>query len=199
MKRLAFILFGICFSGTVVAAEYALPMLYSRAEIFIARHDASAMPEPALPWQNGAAAAPPKLSLQVEVRDAAILYRQEGWFSLSSPAEKTGTLLMLPTPDLMPIPPTMQYAPIDILMIDKEGKITQIIPQVIPAEIEEEIYPDSPVLAFLFLKGGECGKLSVKPGDMVEYELFKKPPAILTAPEPAPRASPATPAPAKKP
>ena len=159
------------------------PIFYSRDKILLHR---KATPRPAepLPWQ---ASTPPvtkldDLILDVEIRDGASLYNQSGWFNLSSYAENSGVMLTFSEPDLHPIKNSAQYATADILFIDKQGKITQIVPQILLSDLEQDIIPKSPILAFLFLKGGACSELSISAGDEVDYSLFKKSPLILNAP-----------------
>ena len=93
-------------------------------------------------------------------------------------------------PVIKPIVRSNQYAPVDILFIDKQGKITQIAPNILLSELEDDIYPSSPILAFLFLKGGACADLQINAGDQVQYSLFKKPPVILNAPGQPPAEEP---------
>lgn len=125
-----------------------------------------------------------QLLLNIEVRDGESLYKQNGWFNLSSYVDKAGVLMAFSTPDKHPITSLAQYAPVDILFIDKQGKILQIAPSISLSELDQEIYPESPILAFLFLKGGSCSELSINVGDEIQYSLFKKPPLILNAPPP---------------
>jgi len=171
--------------STTALADTSTPLLYSRANITILR---KAPPQKALqplPWQKGQAVAVPdvpSVGFDVEVRDGMTLYNQKGWFNLSSPSEKNGLLMVFSAPGLAPIIPSTQYAPLDILMIDHEGTITQIVPNIKLSELDQDIIPSSLVLAFLFLKGGLCQKLSINPGDVVEYPLFKRPPTVLSAP-----------------
>lgn len=166
-----------------VWADDAVPLLYSRSHITVTRHapPAPAPAKGALPWQE-APKADPNLVLDVEVRDATVLYRQEGWFNLNSLSDHGGVLMAFAAPRISPVIRSEQYAPLDILMIDKEGRIVQIAPNIVLAELREELLPPSPILAFLFLNGGACERLSIKPGDTVEYAIFKKPPTLLNAP-----------------
>lgn len=169
----------LIFPATVMAEEGAL--LYNRERIALTRHGM-----PSLPWQaSGAAAASPPLTFEVEVRDAAALRHQQGWFDLGGLSENGGMLMVFSASGLPPVARSTQYAPLDILFIDQEGKITQILPDLVLAKLEREIYPDAPVLAFLFLKGGMCKKLSIAPGDEVDYKIFRKPPVMLNAPAPS--------------
>jgi len=170
-------------------ADESTPLFYTRSNIVVIRKTPPQKTIPPLPWQ--AQGQPtvvqddPRVLFDVEVRDAMALYSQKGWFNLSSPSEKDGVLLAFSASGTTPIVHSTQYAPLDILLIDHEGTITQIIPNIKLSELDQDIVPSSPVLAFLFLKGGLCEKLSIRPGDTVEYKLFRKPPVVLTVPAPA--------------
>jgi uncharacterized membrane protein (UPF0127 family) len=170
------------------------PIDYTRTNILIIRKSLPKTPKPiSLPDKDNIqpikAPEPepvpvpdPGIILDVEVRDAMSLYNQNGWFNLSSYSDKSGIMMAFGKPDIKPIIRSNQYAPVDILFIDKQGKIIQIVPNILLSELEEEIYPNSPILAFLFLKGGACADLLINAGDEVQYSLFKKPPVILSAP-----------------
>ncbi|MEK6746906.1 MAG: DUF192 domain-containing protein [Pseudomonadota bacterium] len=126
----------------------------------------------------------PALAFDVEIRDGMSLYNQSGWFNLSSYSEKSGVMMVFARPDTKPIIRSTQYAPVDILFIDKQGAITQIAPSINLSEIEEDIYPNAPILAYLFVKGGTCANMHINVGDEVQYSLFKKSPLILDSPPP---------------
>jgi len=140
------------------------------------------IPKPAqklMPWQ----VAEDAVDFDVEIRDGMSLYNQNGWFNLSSYSDKEGVMMAFSEPSIQPIVNSSQYAPVDILFIDKQGKITQIVPSILLSDLEQDITPSEQILAFLFLKGGACTDLSINAGDEVEYSMFKKPPRILNAPK----------------
>ncbi len=176
---LSFFLVAMLSAAPLYARE--LPMFYSRANVTLVRTHLPEPPAPALPWQD-VVKENPEVTLDVEVRDATTLTKQKGWFNLSSLSDKKGVMAVFATESLSPIGASSQYAKLDILLADREGKITQIIPNISLAELEQDIYPASPVLAYLFLKGGTCERLSIAPGDFLEHTLFKKPPTVLSAP-----------------
>lgn len=180
-------------SSKIFYGETGTPIDYTRTNIVLLR---KSMPKPIpqpMPWQDNSTVRPiiedtqepqdPALVLDVEVRDGMTLYNQSGWFNLSGYSEKSGVMMAFSKSDSKPIIRSTQYAPVDILFIDKQGKITQIAPSILLSEIEEDIYPDAPILAFLFLKGGSCTDLFINVGDEVQYSLFKKPPVILSTPK----------------
>jgi hypothetical protein len=167
---------------------------YSRTNIVIMHSgDEQRAPAP-LPWQTNVS--PENSSgvvFDVEIRDAMVLYNQRGWYNLSGPNEKSGVMLLFSDPGIAPLSASSQYAPLDVLMIDKEGNIVQIIPNLMMSELEQDILPQQPVRAFLFLKGGMCQQMQIKPGDYVLYKLFRRSPTVLMAPPPAEGAQPSQP------
>jgi len=200
MKSRVFFLLALLALPMAASADSSTPLLYTRAAIMIERKAPPQKAVPPLPWQKGLISTMPDapgIGFDVEVRDGMTLYNQKGWFNLSSQSEKNGVLMMFSAPGLPAIIHSTQYAPLDILMIDREGTITQIVPNIKLSELDRDITPASAIVAFLFLQGGLCQKLSINPGDVVEYKLFKKPPVVLTAPtdptptEPAPQPTPA--------
>lgn len=154
-------------------------IFYSKDKLRIHR---KIIPKPAtalMPWQ----VAEDAVDFDVEIRDGMSLYNQNGWFNLSSYSDKQGVMMAFSEPSIQPIVNSAQYAPVDILFIDKQGKITQIVPSILLSDLEQDIIPAEPITAFLFLKGGACADLSINAGDEVEYSMFKKPPRVLNAPK----------------
>jgi uncharacterized membrane protein (UPF0127 family) len=192
--KLLLTLLAFLTAAPIANAETEQPLLFSRSQITVVRKQPP-VTAAEFPWQSDTAETA-GLVFNIELRDGTTLFNQEGWYSLSSPAERSGTLMVFPTPQIVPIVASTQYAPLDILFIDKEGMIVQIAPSLVLSTLEEDIYPPRPVLAMLFVKGGTCERLSIRPGDEIEYELFKKPPPVLTSPAPE---TPASPPPAEKP
>lgn len=188
MKLICFTLLAIISVLPCWGAHADDPMIfqYSRKQLTIYRNQLPEPPTPDFPWQEPVKEAP-RIQLDVEIRDAHSMYRQEGWFSFTGPKGKHSVMMVFPQPEIAPLMPTEQYAPLDILMVNKEGKIFQIVPDLVLAKLEEYILPPSPALAFIFLEGGFCQRYSVTPGDYVEYALFKQPPPVLTAPANSPK------------
>ncbi len=185
--------FLLLWAGAALA-DTSSPLFYTRATIAVMRKSPPQKTIPPLPWskeQPVVVAEASNVGFDVEVRDGMTLYNQKGWFNLSSPSEKNGVLMVFAAPGQPPVIPMTQYAPLDILLIDGEGTIAQIIPNITLSELDRDIVPPSPVLAFLFLKGGSCQKLSINPGDVVDYKLFRRPPTVLSAPISPARREPA--------
>ena len=163
----------------MAVANDAVPLFYTRTNIRVIR---SSVNEPLpLPWQEKTeiASVTRDLIFDVEVRDGSTFYNQQGWINVGRLGENTGLLLTFGAPIVAPIVPAAQYAPLDILMLNDEGKILQILPKLVLSELSEEIYPENPISAFLIIDGGSSESLSIVPGDTIEYKLFKKPPVVL--------------------
>lgn len=183
MKILQLLLLIFLLLPLDVFAQPNAQMLYTRTNIMIHRKAAAQTTDAPMPWSEGN---DNTVVLDVEIRDGMGLYNQRGWYNLSSYSEKSGVLMAFTEPSQFPIIHSSQYAPVDILFIDARGKITQIAPNISLSNLEADIYPGVPILAFLFVKGGTCATLSINPGDEVEYApLFKKPPVVLSTPEAA--------------
>lgn len=73
------------------------------------------------------------------------------------------------------IEPANVYAPIDMIAIDKMGKILEIWPNIILANIASPILLPIESYAVLYLAGNRAGQLGILPNDRVENELFAKP------------------------
>ncbi len=187
------------FTRTAAPSDPATAIDYVRTNIILLRKSMPKpkpmpSPEQPMPWlQDESIIRPtpeepvledPALVLDVEIRDGMSLYNLSGWFNLSSYSEKSGVMMVFARPDTKPIVPSTQYAPVDILFIDKQGTITQIAPSINLSEIDDNIYPTTPILAYLFLKGGTCASLHINVGDEIQYSLFKKSPLILNSPPP---------------
>lgn len=170
---------AVLFCVADAASAKEIPFLYSKSQLAITRKSLQQDPN-LLPWQKQQADALARIVFNIEVRDGRSLYNQKGWFNLSSYEERSGVLLAFTSPTLSPIVGSAQYAPVDILFIDRQGVVTEILPSIMLSELEQEIMPQSPVQAFLFLKSGTCEQLVIAPGDEVEFSLFKKPPTVLS-------------------
>lgn len=176
----AFIAFFLLISPAL--ADDSIPLLYTRETITIQR-----LSQAPLPWQAAGEPQPSAIpasgvTFDVEVRDARSYYNQKDWFNLSGPTNDSGVLLVFAAPGQSPIIPSKQYAPLDILFIDAQGRVTQIVPNILLSSLSQQIIPKNPVLAFLFLKGQTCQHLNINPGDIVDYKAFTKPPVVLGDP-----------------
>ncbi len=158
----------------IAGAENSSGFLYSRSDIPVIRNTLPAQ----LPWLT--TPVNPAITFDVEVRDAANVYNQNihngqtGWFNLSSPEAHNAVMMLFHTQAFSPIVRSTEFAPLDVLLIDADGTITQIITSVKLSELDHEIVPEKPVIAFMFLQGGLARKSFINVGDRLDSPLFKK-------------------------
>ncbi len=94
-------------------------------------------------------------------------------------AEHTMTILFNPPRyDMITAQHTQQ--PIDIISISPEGIITQIVPNLVLAELASPIESQHPTRARLIVAGGAAEILGLKIGDRVEHPAFKAAPTVVT-------------------
>ncbi len=167
-----------------LTADESAPVLYSRGQLSIQRRT----PPPPMPWQApDAEVGNPPLYFDIEIRDGMTMYHQKDWFSLSSPPDGKGVMLAFAAPGLAPVIRLEQYSPLDVLLIAPTGIIAEIIPNIVLAHLPQDLTPQAPVLALLFLKGGTCDRLGIRPGDHATHAMFMPPTTVLSAPsQPAP-------------
>jgi uncharacterized membrane protein (UPF0127 family) len=71
------------------------------------------------------------------------------------------------------------YTAVDVVFIDPDGVILQILPSIVPAEINRDITSEKPISALLYLKSGEAKKRDIRPKDIATHALFNAKPVIL--------------------
>lgn len=180
MKLLPFLIVIFC---AVSAHAAEAPLFYSRTTLVIR---IKSPPE----------GASPTAAIDTELRDAQTAARTPGWYNFATLKEYKGALAAYAEPTDVIINKANEFAPVDVLFLDAYGIIAQIAPNLIPAELQEPVESVAPVLAMLYLKGGSCTKLGIKPGDTVQHKMFRKKPEVLTAPTAQPPQPALAPAPA---
>jgi uncharacterized membrane protein (UPF0127 family) len=171
---------------------------YSRSEITITRVTLPPAPTP-LPWRDTAVSPDnPKLTFEVEVRDADSFYRRDGLFTMNEIAQDKGLLLLFDKPKLASIPKMNHFIAIDIVTATQDGTIVQILPNIKLYALEKEIKLEKPAQAILLFKGGLCAQESIHVGDVIDFRsLNQSAPAILINPQASPKAKKKTPPPQK--
>jgi hypothetical protein len=89
------------------------------------------------------------------------------------PADR-GMLFVQPQPRVASMWMKNTYIPLDILFIDRRGRIVKIAAQTKPHSLDNITAP-SPVLGVLELKGGETEKRGIEVGDRVLHPAFAAP------------------------
>jgi uncharacterized membrane protein (UPF0127 family) len=97
---------------------------------------------------------------------------EQGMMFVREMDEHTGMLFMFP--ENRPVTMWMKntYVSLDLLFLNKHGKIDYIAARATP-QSEAIIGPPTPEFAVLELKGGACETFGIKIGDMVLHKNFK--------------------------
>ncbi len=114
----------------------------------------------------------------VEIRSEEAL-NLEYIHTLNDLTDDTGVMIAFNAPSIVSVPTMNVYQAVDILFIDEDGIILQILPNIVPAQINRDITASEPVSAFLYLKAGEVKKRDIRPKDVVTHGLFNAKPVIL--------------------
>ncbi len=118
------------------------------------------------------------LVFNIEVRGERAM-RLEGITSLTRLQDDTGVMIMFGAPIDLPQMKLNIYTPVDALMVDEEGTIFQIMPELILGHMAEDVPNRKPVLAFLYLKSGICAEKGIRPGSRIEHPYFMPKPTVL--------------------
>ncbi len=117
------------------------------------------------------------LAINVTVRPSEAL-EQRDLFLLSPFNQADALMFVYRTPELIiPSAPFIQQ-PVDILTINRQGLIEEILPNIVPANLDSQAAVDSPVLAVMYLKAGTVDKENIKPKDRVKHTIFSPAPEI---------------------
>lgn len=150
----------------------AQPLIFERAQIRID-------PVATAPATEGEAAAPRiPISYDVEVRSEDAL-KLEYIHTLNTLTDTTGVAISFTTPSVVALPRMQVFTPVDALFVAEDGTILQIYPDVVLAELEQEVYAKDPVKAFVFLKGGEVAARHIMPKDIISGSMFYPAPPVM--------------------
>ena len=120
----------------------------------------------------------PVIELMVEIRGEQVL--QTDWLHLSQLFQADdGMMILFDIARVVPISPRNFYTELDILLIDQQGIITQIAPNVNLSELYQDIYPSTAVKAWLYVAAGTVKLQDIRPGDMIEHRHFLPDPLLL--------------------
>jgi len=165
-------------------AQGVANFFYQKGEVHVQRANPPAYA--ILPWQKEGTPQPstdPVLDIQVDIRPASALTRQEGWVKLGTIAGLQGMMFIYDAPVVAATMAMEYHAPLDVLWVDATGTITQIAPKLVLAGNHEPIAGEKPAKALLMLPGGAADTNFIAPGDrLVRSEFFTPPPKLLTAP-----------------
>ena len=149
------------------------PIIFERANIRIDPVVTAASDDPKSPVEARAS-----VSYNIEVRGQDAL-RLENIHPLSTLTDSTGVMITFLAPTLIGLPALKNYTAVDALFIGGGGEILQIAPNIVPADLQQEVMAKEPVKAFLFLKAGQVEARMIRPGDMVAGSMFNPGPPVM--------------------
>ncbi len=172
----------LIFSGICNMARAAdSPLVYSRSliTIIVSGKEPSGKDNQKTEKQTRAARA---FQFDVDIRPEGTI--RSGWF-LNSGIEQNGRALMAvqeSTGDFSLLGVQAKEA-MDVLLVNDEGQIITIVPEIILINQQSEIPQQQPAKAAIFLAKGMAAKLGIAPGDIVKHEIFIPKPQILNIEE----------------
>jgi hypothetical protein len=158
-------------------ALFALPVA---AQVMFERSDIRIDPAPTPPPKEGEAPPPARLSLvyNIEVRSEDAL-QLEYIHTLNTLTDTTGVAITFAQPSIAALPRMQVFTPVDALLVAGDGTISQIYPDLVLAEMQQDIYAKDPIRAMLFLKAGEVALRGIKPRDVIAGGMFTPAPPVM--------------------
>jgi hypothetical protein len=165
----------ICFLWMAASAQAQVaPLIFERETITIQSPASTAA------GKDGEAPinAHPALSYDVEIRPEDAL-RLEYIHTLNNLTDRNGVMIAFSAPSVVALPVLQAPTAVDALFIMNDGTIAQILPNVILAEMTQEIVAREPIKAFLFLKAGTAAVQKIRPLDVVSGKKFTAAPPFM--------------------
>lgn len=152
---------------------FAQPLIFERAQIRI--DPVAIAPAPA----EGQAPVPRiPISYDVEVRAEDAL-KLEYIHTLNTLTDATGVVITFNVPSIVALPRMQVFTPVDAVFVAEDGTILQIYPDVVLAELAQDVYAKEPIKGFLFLKAGEVAARNILPKDIIAGPMFYPAPPVM--------------------
>lgn len=163
----------IALAWLVAAPVHAQPLIFERADI---RVDPVAI----VPIKPGDTEAAPRIPItyNVEVR-AEDAMKLEYIHTLNTLTPTTGVVISFNVPSIAALPRMQVFTPVDALYVAEDGTIMQIYPDVVLAELAQDIYSKEPIKGFVFLKAGEVDARGILPKDIISGPMFYAAPPVI--------------------
>ncbi len=157
----------------VAAPAFAQPLVFERADIRID-------PVAIVPIKPGDTTAPPRVPItyntEVRAEDAMKL---EYIHTLNTLTDSTGVVIAFSAPSLAALPRMQVFTAVDALYVAEDGTIMKIYPDVVLAELAQDIYSSEPIKAFVFLKSGQVDARGILPKDIISGPMFYASPPVM--------------------
>ena len=178
-------LIGLAWLLATPAQAQVTPLIFEREDI---RIESPPHPITAEDTKNAAASTNPKspgaasphapLTYNVEVRPEDAL-RLEYIHTLNELPDAGGVMIVFTAPSVIGLPALKVPTAVDALFVLDNGTITQILPNVVLADLTQEVVAQAPIKAFLFLKAGTVTAQHIHPQDVVVGKKFTPAPPLL--------------------
>lgn len=103
----------------------------------------------------------------------------EGFFQTHPLQAGNAVLLMYDTLERRALKNETIYQPMDFLFIGEHGKVIQIAPSLVQANLNQAIVSEKPAKSLLYLPAGNAIEYGILPGSQLEHPLFDMEPVIL--------------------
>lgn len=157
----------------LAAPAIAQPLIFERAEI---RIDPVAVAPAAKAGETPIPRIPTSYDVEVRAEDALQL---EYIHTLNTLTDTTGVAISFTAPSIAALPRMQVFTPVDALFVAEDGTIMQIYPDVILAELTQDVYAKDPIKAFVFLKAGEVAARRILPRDIIAGSMFFPAPPVM--------------------
>lgn len=157
----------------LAAPAFAQPLIFERAQI---RIDPVAVAPAAKAGEAPIPRIPTSYDVEVRAEDALKL---EYIHTLNTLTDTTGVAISFNAPSIVSLPRMQVFTPVDALFVAEDGTILQIYPDVVLAELTQDVYAKDPVKAFVFLKGGEVAARNIMPKDIISGPMFYPAPPVM--------------------
>lgn len=118
------------------------------------------------------------LNFDVEIRPEDAL-RLEYIHTLNALTESNGVMIAFVAPSMVALPKMNVPTAVDALFIADDGQVVQMLPEVVLADLAQDIMAKTPIKAFLFLKAGTVKAKNILPKDKVSGKKFTPSPALM--------------------
>lgn len=161
------------YTAAAQAAPMHSPVIFSRTGLMI-HAGAVAAENPDIPARPKQA----RITMTAEMRPSSA-FEDPGTY-LTRPLGPTDAYLVpLPDRPLRTLRPSNVLSPVDVLVIDRQGVIRQIFPNLVLNALELPITLPENSAAVLYLASGSAQLLNIKPHYIVEHPLFAPPPQVI--------------------
>lgn len=156
----------------------ATPALAQSTPVIFTRTDIVFQPAPPATKEGEASILRPSATYNVEERSEDAL-SLEYIHTLNSLTDSTGVMIVFNEPAMVALPTMQVFTPVDTVFIAEDGTVLQMLPDVVLADVHQQIMAREPIKALLFLQAGQIKQRFLQPRDTVAGNMFTPEPAVM--------------------